>query len=175
MIQHDDGSDDALDCAVGGSVSAMGALEEAVLDLLDGQSFSLLEMEELSCMIDRELVTDGLTLETIDELFLDDSCSDEAGSKDGEDNVRVCHGDFQNSILMAHHCECGGGAEDEMYYRYLQQRLLATDTTSGDEQRHGLGKQLLHLRSLHKHTLQRTSAACTKYNPFDVVWKQALG
>lgn len=201
----DDASDDLLDRAVGGSASAMGALEEAVLDLVDAHAFSLLEMEELSRMIDRELLTDGLTEETIDQLFLDDNnsssscCGDDDGDGDDactadgkgdEDNVRACHLEAESSssssILLAHHCEYSSGTDYSstsmmmiQYRRYLQQTLLSTDMSSADDdddeqqqqQRHGHSKQLLHLRSLHKQTLRRTSAACAKYNPFDIVWK----
>lgn len=178
----DDRSDVLLDRAVGDSASAMGALEEAVLDLVDGHAFSMLEMEELSRMIDRELSTDGLTEETVDELFVDDSsnCEDActADGKGDEDNVRGCHSEVErsNSILLAHHCELSSRTDHSMVFRrYLQQTLLSTDMSSVDEQlRHGHGKQLLHLRSLHQQTLRRTSAACAKYSPFDIVWK-ALG
>jgi hypothetical protein len=180
----DGGSDVLLDRAVGGSASAMGALEEAVLDLVDGHAFSMLEMEELSLMIDRELSTDGLTEETVNGLFVDDSssCEDTACTADGkgdEDNVCSCHSEAErnnNSILLAHHCELSSGTDHSMVFRrYLQQTLLSTDMSSADEQqRHGHSKQLLHLRSLHKQTLRRTSAACAKFSPFDIVWK-ALG
>lgn len=178
----DDRSDALLDRAVGDSASAMGALEEAVLDLVDGHSFSMLEMEELSRMIDRELCTDGLNEETVDGLFVDDSsnCEDAciADGKGDEDNLCGCHSEVErsNSILLAHHCDLSSRTDHSMVFRrYLQQMLLSTDMSSADEQqRHGHGKQLLHLRSLHKQTLRRTSAACAKYSPFDIEWK-ALG
>ena len=105
----DDRSDAFLDRAVDDSASAMGALEEAVLDLVDGHAFSMLEMEELSRMIDRELSTDGLTEETVDGLFVDDNsnCEDActADGKGDEDNVCGCHSEMErsNSILLAHH------------------------------------------------------------------------
>lgn len=141
----------ALEREVQDTISMFRQLEDNVTRMFSHGHLTYPYMENLSLLIDNELLKKGLTFQSIDEFLLNnhDSRNDQK-----KQNNTISH----NNVV-----EKWNNEDDDGFYKYLQLHWNPPDDINPSIE------LLQNLRSRHEEMLQRAAKVCDKFCPYDIV------